>query len=377
MNKSKSKSTGKDKTEAEEERRREHEQEQAQESTEDINETPPPDAAEVANASSAKYDMEGGPTAEGAAPQPVKYATPFQFHGSEHVEAGRIYRLAEKEDFLAFRTFADSLDGFTLRHNKDQILTWDKKLPGEPMHVIKVFGVFRDATPREMYDMLQDAVFRETWDTFRVEAFRIVKLNPQNDIGYYAGKSPVTLVANRDFVNQRQWYDTGKEEYIIFNTSVPHARITKDYQKVTNKNKRGTFVRAVSKLTGYLIQPWYNETTGEREGCCMTYVTQSDPCGWIPTALTNYVTTKYAPKTITNIREAMTKFKVWFPAQLASGTYEKDWDDGVTPEWWQDEAAEQAHPIPCHTVEFAQKKWREEREKTAEKEKEKEKKKKK
>lgn len=319
--------------------------------------------------SSGKYDMEGGPLAAGAAPTPVKYATPFSFHGSEHAEAGRIYRLAEKPDFLAFRTFADSLDGFSMRYNKDEIITWDKKISGEPMHVIKVFGVIHDVAPRELYDMLQDAIFREEWDAFRQEAFRITKMNATTDIGYYAGKSPVKLVANRDFVNQRQWYDTGKEEYIIFNTSVPHADITKDYQKVARKGKNGTYVRAISKLTGYLIQPWVNETTGERDGCCLTYITQSDPCGWLPTALTNYVTGKFAPKTITNVRDALVKFKVWFPEQLASGKYEKDWDVDVTPEWWQDDAAEAAHPTPNCTVEFAQKTWREERERADKKKK--------
>lgn len=84
----------------------------------------------------------------------------------------RVYRLATKADCLSFRNFADSLDGFTLCYNRPcDLLVWEKKIAGEPMHVIKAFAIFRTSTskggkitPLLLYDMLQDSIFRETWD---------------------------------------------------------------------------------------------------------------------------------------------------------------------------------------------------------------------
>jgi len=163
------------------------------------------------------------------------------------VEGNHVYTLADKADCYRFRNFADSLDGFVLQHSKkDEVMVWSKKVHGEPMHIIKVFGLFTSseenpnggATPEELYDLLQDAVFREEWDTFRAEAFRIVKMDEKNDIGYYAAKSPMSMIANRDFVNQRMWHNAGQGEYVIFNTSVLHERVPITYQKAIDTDTR-------------------------------------------------------------------------------------------------------------------------------------------
>ncbi|KPA77041.1 putative mitochondrial hypothetical protein [Leptomonas pyrrhocoris] len=308
------------------------------------------------------------------APAVVEYKTPFAFSGPTHEEAGRVYRLPNKADCYAFRTFADSLDGFTLRYSRPhEVMVWDRKLPNEPMHVIKVFGVFRKTkenpqggcAPRELYDMLQDPIFREDWDDYRLEAFRVVSLSANTDIGYYAAKSPVPLVANRDFVNQRMWHDAGQDEFVIFNTSVPHTAVPPSYQKDTHKNKHGEFVRAMSKLTGYLIRPWRSPTTGEVEGTSLTYITQTDPCGRIPTTITNFIATKFAPNTIRNVDKAIPLFRTWFKKQLEAGTYNKDWDQ--TPEWWVGEGEGAGAEVKNETTDFAVAKWKEEADKKSKK----------
>lgn len=303
--------------------------------------------------------------ATGGAPEVVEYRTPFSLSGETKEDAGRVYRLPNKADCYAFRQFADSLDGFSLRYNHaNEVMVWDKKLPNEPMHVIKVFGIFvstkdnpqGSATPQELYDLLQDPIFREQWDEYRQEAFRVVSLSQSTDIGYYAAKSPMPLVANRDFVNQRMWHDAGQGEYVIFNTSVPHSKVPSSYQKDEHRNKHGQYVRAISKLTGYLIRPWKNPETGEVEGACLTYITQTDPGGWIPATLTNIISTKFAPNTMRNAAKALPKFRVWFKEQLAAGTYAKDWD--VPQEWWVEEGSSEV--VRNETIHFAAQKWTEE-----------------
>ncbi|EPY21130.1 hypothetical protein STCU_08684 [Strigomonas culicis] len=220
-------------------------------------------------------------------------------------------------------------------------------------------------TPKEMWDLLQDAVFRIQWDAFRAEAFEIVRLDQTNDIGYYAAKSPMSIVANRDFVNQRMWHDTGRGEYVIFNTSVPHDDVPPTYMKDNKKNKDGSYVRAFSKLTGYLIQPYTDARTGEVTGTALTYITQSDPCGWIPTSVTNYISTKFAPNTIKNVRGALQKFRTWLPEQMANGTYEKGWDLPQPSDW------DEGDSVSNETMSFAKAKWLHEMEKEEKKKKKK------
>ncbi|CCW63507.1 unnamed protein product [Phytomonas sp. EM1] len=276
----------------------------------------------------------------------VTYHTPFPMAGEACVEGGMVYRLAGRREALLFRRYADDLDGFTLRHNNHETLVWEKRLPNEASHLIKVFSIFHDATPGELYDLMQDAVFREEWDTFRLEAYRVARLDAANDIGYYAARSPLPFVANRDFVNQRMWHDAGRGEYVIFNTSVPHPAVPPGER----------CVRAVSMLTGYFFQPWVNPRTGEVDGTAFTYLTHVDPRGSIPKTLMNYVTTKFAPKTIKKVGKALKRFKVWLPAQLEAGGYVRDWVK--EPEWWVSPEEEAANPIRNITIDFAKEKMK-------------------
>ncbi|CAJ1018619.1 START domain containing protein, putative [Leishmania lindenbergi] len=303
-------------------------------------------------------------TANSQASKMVQYMTPFKFSGETREVAGHIYRFPNKADFYAFRSFADSLDGFTLRYNQpNEVLVWEKKLPNEPMHIIKVFGIFVNtkenpnggATTKELYDLLHDSVFREKWDEYRQEAFRIVSLSANTDIGYYAAKSPMPLLANRDFVNQRMWHEAGRDEYVIFNTSVPHSQVPSTYQRDVHHNKYGQYIRAISKLTGYLICPWRNPASGEVEGASLTYITQTDPGGWIPASLTNFIATKFAPNTMRNVAQALPKFRTWFKEQLEAGTYTKDWD--LPQEWWTEDGSTEV--VKNETIEFAIQKWSE------------------
>nr|CCC95269.1 unnamed protein product [Trypanosoma congolense IL3000] len=272
----------------------------------------------------------------------VVYKTPFPISGAIVSNSGRKYRLFSKSDFLSFRGCADSLEGFSLHLNRaNDVIVWTKKLKGEPLSVVKVFSVYPGVSPLTMYDMMQDAEFRIVWDTHRIEGFCIAKLSFNNDIGYYAAKSPVTGVANRDFVNQRAWHNAGGGEYIIFNTSVPHHDIPLNFMKV-KKNSNESFVRGFSKITGYLIRPW--ENNGET-GCCITYITQCDPGGWIPSMVMNYVTTKASPNTVKTLREAVGKFASWASQrEVHSRAWASDPDPFETP-------------MENLTIQFAKEKW--------------------
>jgi hypothetical protein len=101
-------------------------------------------------------------------------------------------------------------------------------------------------------------------------------------------------LSNRDFVNQRSWI-MRENEYVIMNHSVKHPEMPE---------KKG-FVRAISHRTGYHI-----ERISEG-GCTLTYLTQSDPRGYIPTWLINMATRRFAPNMISKLKKAADKYTEW------------------------------------------------------------------
>ncbi|XP_030251244.1 START domain-containing protein 10 isoform X2 [Sparus aurata] len=119
--------------------------------------------------------------------------------------------------------------------------------------------VCKDVTAETLYDVLHDTSYRKKWDTNMIDTYDIARLTANADIGYYSWKCPSPL-KNRDFVTMRSWLPLGND-YLIINYSVKHPQHPpkKDY------------VRAVSLLTGYLIQ-----SNGAN---CSTlyYLTQVDP----------------------------------------------------------------------------------------------------
>jgi hypothetical protein len=63
--------------------------------------------------------------------------------------------------------------------------------------------------------------------------------------------------------------------------------------------------RANSIMTGYLV------CVRPEGGCTLTYLTQTDPKGWIPGWLTNTVTKTFAPKLIARLEKACKGYKEW------------------------------------------------------------------
>ncbi|ORC93412.1 uncharacterized protein TM35_000012890 [Trypanosoma theileri] len=214
--------------------------------------------------------------------------------GSSEVYAessGQRYRLQVLADFRAFKDFALSTEAWAT-HYKDSVITVESRAPqgrAGGLNIVRVRREMRGIPCEDLYDNLHDADFREVWDDNMLSGYNIVKLNPHNDIGYYAAKFPWPL-KNRDFCNMRSWMEFSNGDFIIFNHSVTHndCPVKKD------------FIRAKSILTGYLIQPL------DEGGSLLTYITHSDPCGSIPHAIINFTATRLVPK-LMNLCEQCSK----------------------------------------------------------------------
>uniref|UniRef100_A0A7S1Q4T1 START domain-containing protein n=1 Tax=Neobodo designis TaxID=312471 RepID=A0A7S1Q4T1_NEODS len=246
-------------------------------------------------------------------PPLVPCLAPFPFTGEKKVYNGYTYTAPGDADFLSFRQLVDDTNGWTLRCERDgNMYAWDRPLPGEQMRLIKAFGIFEGVPPERLYDLLQDPEYRIEWDQNRLDGFCFTHLTDRCDIGYYAAK--VTKpVANRDFVNMRSWRQLGAGEYIIMSTSVPVAECPP---------KQG-LVRAVVRVSGYLVRPYGDG------GCSVTYVSHSEPKGWLPSYFINQLTSKIAPNVIGSMRSAVAKYPDWIAAQ--GDKYKRVRDVSETP----------------------------------------------
>jgi len=206
------------------------------------------------------------------------------------------YKLATDEDFDAFEKSCHSDEGWSICFEDGTTKVWDQKSDKSAINVVKLFAVFSDVDADTLYDTLHDPDYRSVWDEHMVEGYNIEQLNATNDIGYYSAKSPGIGISNRDFLNQRMWrISSDGNRYIIMNHTVEHPKCPE---------KKG-FVRACSIRTGYLVEK--NDTAG----CKITYLTQTDPKGWIPAWLVNKVTKTFAPKIVERLRSAALGYQAW------------------------------------------------------------------
>eukprot|EP01059_Diplonema_ambulator_P034627 TRINITY_DN7864_c2_g1_i1.p1 TRINITY_DN7864_c2_g1~~TRINITY_DN7864_c2_g1_i1.p1 ORF type:complete len:339 (+),score=87.03 TRINITY_DN7864_c2_g1_i1:543-1559(+) len=216
--------------------------------------------------------------------------------GKVYVEnCGQEYPIMQEEDFLKFRDFADDIsDAWTLRLQKGSVYVWDRPSIDKTkssINMVKLFSEFPVA-PETMYDCLHDADYRAVWDTSMGEGYNICHLDDNNDIGYYMLKLPA-VVANRDFCNERSWRNVDGREFIIMNHSVLHEKCPPTKA-----------VRGISVMSGYLIRP-------HGTGCSITYVSQSDPKGWIPVKIMNSVITSQGPNLIEKLKEVSKEYPAW------------------------------------------------------------------
>jgi len=207
------------------------------------------------------------------------------------------YELASKEDFDSFRAAVDSTEGWRNVVDKAEVKVWDKATDSA-LNVVKMWASLKDIPASLAYDVLHDPDYRKDWDNNMAEGYNICVLDPYNDVGYYAGKSPFFAISGRDFCNQRSWFvSADKTEYIIMNHSVIH----KDCPE-----KKG-FVRAWSHRTGYLIRV----DPKDEKSCTILYMTQTDMKGSIPYWAVNQAMKMFAPNLVSNLQRVSPGYTEW------------------------------------------------------------------
>lgn len=153
--------------------------------------------------------------------------------------------------------------------------------------------VIKDVSAATMYDVIHDGQYRKKWDPAMLESYDIARLSANADVGYYSWICPKPL-KNRDVVTLRSWL-VKDGEFLIMNYSVKHLKYP----------PRKDLVRAISLLTGYLIQP-----TGP-DSCSFTYLSQADPKGSLPKWVVNKASQVMAPRVMRCVHKAGQNYPEW------------------------------------------------------------------
>jgi len=208
------------------------------------------------------------------------------------------YELATKQNFDDFRAAVDSDTNWNVVLDKPDIKVWDQAVPNEAINNVKMWAHLKDIPASVVYDVIHDPDYRLEWDNNMAEGYNIEQLDPYNDVGYYAGKSPFFIVSGRDFCNERSWWvNKDKTEYIIINHSVLHPKCPE---------KKG-FVRAWSHRTGYVIRVDPNDPNST----ILYYMTRTDMKGTIPIWIVNTVMKTFAPNLIDNLKKVCPGYTAW------------------------------------------------------------------
>jgi len=204
------------------------------------------------------------------------------------------FPVATDDDFNKLIALAKSTDKWAIQHYEGKMKIWEQPSldSSSNISIVKLETTFDDIEAVTLYDALHDPDYRKEWDDRMVEGYLIEQIDFFNDVGYYHASAPPGF-ADRDWVNQRSWTVRGNE-YIIMNHSVIHSKMP----------ERKGIVRAKSIITGYIVEAL-------DKGCALTYCTQNDSRGWIPTWIKNYVTKKFAPSIVEKMHKAAAEYEQW------------------------------------------------------------------
>ena len=234
--------------------------------------------------------------------------------GMTKVDNGCTYCLYGPETFRRIRAaMVDTGGGQWAEVKKEANLEIYSKVAegtlGKGLSMYKVKALFPNVVPNMMYDSLHDPDYRKTWDDNMLEGFNITQLDERNDIGYYAAKFP-RFISNRDFLNQRFWMEFDNGEYMICNHTVEHKACP----------AKKDFVRGVSYLTGFYIQPLRPGQSPDEKGTQFLYMSHADPKGSIPTWVNNMVSSTLIPSLIGKLDTNAQNYVKW-----AAQTKPKGW----------------------------------------------------
>ncbi|KAK2140685.1 hypothetical protein LSH36_1279g00020 [Paralvinella palmiformis] len=176
----------------------------------------------------------------------------------------------------------------------------------------QVKGHFKDVSAATVYDVLHDPIYRKLWDNNMLESYEVCCLNPMNDIGYYAFIKCLMICGPHPHC-----YSGAR---LKSTEAIEESRLCDP--EIMKLPPKKNFVRGISYITGYHVTLADNATRTDQTGCCVTYVTQSDPKGKLPVWVVNKASQIFAPKVMKKLHKATQNYEKW---KAKNNPYWKPW----------------------------------------------------
>ncbi|PIO55279.1 hypothetical protein TELCIR_23334 [Teladorsagia circumcincta] len=97
-----------------------------------------------------------------------------------------VARVWEDADYARVRNMCETTQGWQEVYKKKSISISIQSVPCSNYHMGKAVATFADVPASVAYDVLHDSTYRPHWDRHMAAQCYIGRINPNNDIGYYA-----------------------------------------------------------------------------------------------------------------------------------------------------------------------------------------------
>ena len=209
----------------------------------------------------------------------------------EQIIPSNIHPLSERE-IEYFKQLTDTMDGWEESLQYSNVALNTRSYPGTNIRMLRASSEFVDITPNVVFDFLQDLVYRSRLNSATYNNQTLRYLNEHASIEYLCIECMFPL-QDRDCVIQKTSIPT-PDDYIIIYHSV------EDELFGVNEDK----VRAHTYLSGYRIRRSPN-------GTYLTFLSHSDPRGYVPSFICNYVIKRSVPSMVTAMYEASLGYLDW------------------------------------------------------------------
>ncbi|KAI6654926.1 hypothetical protein LOD99_2805 [Oopsacas minuta] len=209
----------------------------------------------------------------------------------EHSLSSTIHPLTDK-DIDYFKYLTDNTSGWEESFDSNGVSINTRNFVGTNIRMLRASSVFAGISPAIVYDYIQDTEYRSLHNSITYNSYTVCYIDDFNSIEYLCIKCVYPLY-DRDIVMQKTCIPS-PDDYVIIYHSVEDELAELDPTKV----------RAHTYITGYRLIP-------VPEGTLLTFLSHSDPKGYIPSFICNLVAKKSAPNTIASMCKESLSYLEW------------------------------------------------------------------
>ena len=202
-----------------------------------------------------------------------------------------VHPLSE-QDIQYFKHLTETSEEWDESFQSANVSIHTRSFPGTNAQMLRANCLFSGISVATVSDYIQDSEYRATQKSATSASQIICYLDSTTSIVYLCMECPFPL-ADRDLVLQKTCIP-GQNDYMIIYHSVEDH-----FFPQTSRN-----VRAHTHITGYRLR-W------TAEGTSVTFLSHSDPKGFIPPFICNYVAKRAAPSMVSSMYEASGLYLEW------------------------------------------------------------------